>query len=95
MSNPTIKYHINLPVDPSKYSDKDATLLVNDALTKLFSIASTTAWVATLGAQGVRVSVIFNMPFPKNAEIIVELVNHQLSLDAWTLEGRVTAWEHP
>lgn len=90
----TIKYHINLPVDTSEYKLPAAQNLVKQALTG-FNILSIDTWVATLGAAGYRVSVIFNPPTPANAEALVVPVYKALVAAGWTLDGPVTAWIHP
>ena len=90
----TIKYHINLPVDTDEYKLPAAQNLVKSALTG-FNILSIDTWVATLGAAGYRVSVIFNPPLPVNQNALVEPVEKTVVAAGWILDGPVTAWIHP
>lgn len=92
----TIKYHINVPVETSEFHVYDVVSMINEALpAPAYSKASVNAWISTKGAEGYRVSVVFNPPFPKNAEALVEAVSAQVAHLGWTLNGPVTAWIHP
>lgn len=94
MTPSTIKYHINLPVDTTKYSRASAQAAVQTALA-IYNIASIDTFLPTLGAAGWRVSVVFNPPFPASASPVVYDVEQEVQSLAWPLEGPITAWIHP
>jgi len=90
----SIKYHINIPIDVNSVPIKTLIQTVYAALADA-NVISVSAWVATLGHSGWRISVVFGTPFPSSAEWIKQRMIDETYKLAWELFGDITVWLHP
>lgn len=91
-----IKYHINIPTSTITTTLKEILSVVTIALNSLkYNFDAPSAWVATEGAPGWRVSVEFNEPPVPMRNDIVQAVTTECNMAHIPRDGAITAWIHP